>query len=121
MAKVRRKAVNCRLLEKSRYSKGYYKYKVTIKEKDGTIHEQPAYGKDMQDALSRLIKNEITVKVENKLTNNIGYFFIAWLFIMGWPAIFRLEHSPWFLVYSVGSIMTLFVLAGLWYNHVKKN
>ena len=34
---------------------------ITIAEMDGTIHKQPAYGTDMQSALSRLLKQELTV------------------------------------------------------------
>ena len=63
----RRRAMKCVLLEKSRTHEGYCKYEVTIGEKDGTVHKQPAYGTDMQDALSRLINTERTVKIEKKL------------------------------------------------------
>ena len=50
MAKVKSKrsrAINCKLLRQSNTHNGYYKYLVTIKEKDGTINKQPAYGTDM--------------------------------------------------------------------------
>ena len=47
----RRRALKCELLKKSDTHKGYCKYMVTIGEKDGTVHKQPAYGTDMQDAL----------------------------------------------------------------------
>ena len=62
MAKVkkskynRRRAIDCKLIRKSKSNPGYLKYQVTIAEKDGTVHKQPAYGVDMQDALSRLEK-----------------------------------------------------------------
>ena len=56
----RRRALDCKLIKKSDTYKGYYKYEVTIGEKDGTIHKQPAYGRDMQGALSRLLNKERT-------------------------------------------------------------
>ena len=72
----RRRAMKCVLLEKSKNHDGYCKYEVTIGEKDGTIHIQPAYGKDMQDALSRLINTERTIKVEKRLERNKQKFLV---------------------------------------------
>ena len=50
----RRRAIDCKIVGKSRSNPGYCKYMITIAELDGTVHKQPAYGKDMQGALSRL-------------------------------------------------------------------
>ena len=78
---------------------------VTIGEKDGTQHTQPVYGKDMQDALSRLINTERTVKVERKLETNTGLIFIVWLLLMGVPALFSgASNTPWMLVVSTASM-----------------
>jgi hypothetical protein len=94
---------------------------VTIGEKDGTIHKQPAYGKDMQGALSRLINKERTVKVEKKLENNTGIIFLSWLLIMGVPAaFFGGSNTPWMLVYTMGTIILVMTLAAIWYHHIKK-
>ena len=68
----RRRAIDCKLLKKSKTHNGYCKYIITIAEKDGSIHKQPAYGVDMQDALSRLINTERTVKIEKKLERNLS-------------------------------------------------
>ena len=116
----RRRAIECKLLKKSDTHKGYAKYMITIGEKDGTIHKQPAYGKDMQDALSRLLKKELTVKVEKKMETNTGWIFISWLVCMGWPALLLNHDSPKLLIYGIGSVMVLFVIAAWWYNHIKK-
>jgi len=53
--KNRRKAIESKLIGESKTSPGYFKYQFTIQEVDGTIHEIPAYGKDMEDALERLV------------------------------------------------------------------
>jgi hypothetical protein len=116
----RRRALECRLVEKSKNNPGYLKYMVTIGEKDGTKHTQPAYGKDMQDALSRLINIERTVKVERKLENNTGMIFLIWLVLMGAPSIWIEHHTPWFLVYTMGSILLIMIAAVGWYNYIKK-
>lgn len=117
----RRRALECKLVEKSKNNPGYLKYMVTIGEKDGTKHTQPVYGKDMQDALSRLINMERTVKVERKLETNTGLIFLLWLVLMGTPAVFfGTQNTPWFLVYTMGSIVLLMVVATLWYNYITK-
>ena len=117
---TRRRAIDCKLIERGKSNPGYCKYMITIAELDGTIHKQPAYGKDMQDALSRLMNKEMTVKVERKLESNTGLIFLIWLIAMGTPAFFVEHHTPWFLLYTFGSVILLMVIGGLWYNYIKK-
>ena len=117
----RRRALECLLVEKSKNNPGYLKYMVTIGEKDGTKHTQPVYGKDMQDALSRLINIERTVKVERKLETNTGLIFLTWLVVMGTPAILsESNNTPWMLAYTFGGIMLLVTVTLLWYNYINK-
>ena len=117
----RRRAIDCKLISRSKANPGYCKYMVTIAELDGTVHTQPAYGKDMQGALARLMHTERTVKVERKLETNVGLIFILWLLIMGTPAIlFGAEKTPWVLVYTFGSIITIMGIPGWWYSCIKK-
>ena len=117
----RRRALECTLVEKRKNNPGYLKYMVTIGEKDGTKHTQPVYGKDMQDALSRLINKERTVKVERKLESNTGLIFLSWLAFMTIPAIFfGTQNTPWMLVCTVGTIIMIMVVAALWYNYINK-
>jgi hypothetical protein len=118
----RRRALECTLVEKSKNNPGYLKYMVTIGEKDGSKNTQPAYGKDMQDALSRLINKERTIKVENKLTRtNPFVFFLVWLGIMGWPmALTGTDNTPWFLLYVFSGIVGLVLVGSWWYNYINK-
>ena len=117
----RRRALECTLVEKSKSNPGYLKYMVTIGEKDGTKHNQPVYGKDMQDALSRLINRERTFKVERKLETNTGLIFLSWLVLMGAPAIFfGAQNTPYYLAATCGSIIMIMVVATLWYNYITK-
>ena len=83
----RRRAIECKFVEKSKSSPGYLKYEITICEKDGTIHKEPAYGVDMQSAISRLLNKERTVMVEKKLHKNPFLLFIAWVVLMVWPVL----------------------------------
>jgi hypothetical protein len=76
--KSRRKAIDCTLIRESIDHPGYFKYKVTIQELDGTIHDVPAYGKDMEDALERLVWSERVDKVTSKKATT-PILIVAWL------------------------------------------
>jgi len=94
---------------------------ITIAELDGTVHKQPAYGKDMQGALARLMNKERTVKVERKLETNTGLIFLSWLVVMGAPAVFfGAQHTPYYLAATFGAIIMIMVLAHAWYNYITK-
>ena len=116
----RRRAIKCEILKKSSSHKGYCKYKITICELDGTTHSEVAYGKDMQDALSRLINTERTVKVEKKIENNVLWILLIWAAIMGWPTLITDGGSPMYILYMFISVVTMFGLAALWYNYINK-
>jgi hypothetical protein len=116
----KRRALFSKFLGKSNTHKGYYKYLITIGEKDGTITKHPVYGKDMQDAISRLIKKELTIKVEKKLETSPGFVFLLWITVMSIPLVFGDSTSPWFLAYTFGSVFTLIGLAMWWYSYVNR-
>ena len=118
----KRRALFSKFLGKSNTHKGYYKYLITVGEKDGTITKHPVYGKDMQDAISRLIKKELTIKVEKKLET--GWVFFAWLLAMSWPAaifgIDGIEGNPVWIALSLGSVFVMTILAVWWYSYVNR-
>ena len=117
----RRRAIECKFVEKSKTNPGYLKYEITICEKDGTIHKQPAYGKDMQDAISRLINIERTQKLEKQLYKNPFVVFLLWIALMVWPLFFGLaSDSPNMILYSFGGVILLTLLGGVWYNYIEK-
>ena len=117
----RRRAIECKIVEKSKSNPGYLKYMVTIAEMDGTIHKQPCYGKDMQDALSRLINTERSTRVEKKMERNPFIFFLLWMSIMIVPVLLADYHNtPWFILYLFGAFTALFMLAGWWQSYLDK-
>ena len=118
----RRRAIDCKIIEKSKSNPGYCKYMITIAELDGTIHTQPAYGTDMQDALSRLMNIERTVKIEKKMEKNPLIFFLVWMVVMAVPVLWHgdLAYTPWFILYMFGTFTAMFVFAGLWQSYLEK-
>ncbi len=119
---TRRRAIECKIVEKSKNNPGYLKYMVTIAEMDGTIHKQPCYGKDMQDALSRLINTERNVLIEKKMERNPFIFFLIWLAIMAIPVTVgaSMHDTPWFILYLFGSFTAMFLIAGWWQHYLDK-
>lgn len=71
MTNKKRKAIKCELARTSNSHPNYFKYIVTIEEVDGTTHQVPSYGKDMQDAISRLVWNERGNKVVSTIDNTL--------------------------------------------------
>jgi hypothetical protein len=117
----RRRAIKCEFVEKSKTSPGYLKYEVTICEKNGTIHKEPAYGVDMQSAIARLVNQERTVKVEKQITKNPFIAFTAWLILMSWPILIGITYNtPHMLLYSFGGIIILTIIGVLWSNYINK-
>lgn len=116
----KRKAVDCKLIEASKTSPGYHKYQITILEKDGIETTQPAYGKDMQDAISRLIWNERIDKVskvskKTKVETPI-LFGIVFLGIIG-PAIWSVMLDTPLISVAGLSIIALVGTSVYWFNH----
>lgn len=102
----KRKAIDCKLVRPSNSNPGYFKYEVTIQEKDGTTHVQPAYGKDMQDAISRLIWNERvkTISASRKLDPII---FTVWTLVLVIPAVVsQVYDTPIFSIAGIVSLAT---------------
>ena len=105
--KMRRKAIDCKMIGPSSSSPGYFKYEVTIEEESGKIHKEPAYGLDMQDAISRLVWTERVEKVNPKA--NIIIIICAWLTSILVPSIIatKTENPIWILVaFVLASLLT---------------
>jgi len=100
MIKERRRAVHCDIVEPSKTSPGYFKYIVTIREKDGSENKVPAYGKDMQDAIERLLWTERVEKVNDKtITIIISSLFLSSIIIGG--ILSSTLNSPIWIVISL--------------------
>jgi len=105
--KMRRKAIDCKMIGPSSSSPGYFKYEITIEEESGKIHKEPAYGLDMQDAISRLVWTERVEKVNPKA--NIIIIICAWLTSIIVPSIIatKTEDPIWILVaFVLASLLT---------------
>ena len=113
----RRRAIDCKVVEKSRSHKGYCKYIVTIADHDGTITKHPVYGKDMQNALRRLMNQQKTNWIGARF--NIWWVAVLWLVVMGIPTYlsqFDENGSP-YIICSFLTAVTLFGLIQWWSSY----
>jgi hypothetical protein len=109
--KIRRKAIDCKMVGPSESSPGYFKYEITIQEESGEIHKEPAYGVDMQDAISRLVWSERVEKVNPKA--NIVLIICAWSSTIIVPSIIAAKNNDpkWILLaFVLASILGLILI-----------
>tara|TARA_R110002167_G_scaffold155929_1_gene350445 strand:- start:23 stop:391 length:369 start_codon:yes stop_codon:yes gene_type:complete len=120
--KNKRKAIDCKLIEASQSSPGYFKYLVTIKEKDGNIHEVPCYGYDMQDAIRRLINVERAEKIVNVVSKGPDWIIIMiWFTLLGVPSILaNIYNNQDIETYGIIGIFASIITLALYYNRVSK-
>ena len=83
---IKRKATHAELRIESKTHQGWFKYDVTIQNVDGSVESIPAYGKDLQDALRRVVHDENISKVELKTKRipDLFWVFIWFGYILGW-------------------------------------
>ena len=83
---MKRRAIHAELRKESQTFEGWLKYEVTIQNEDGTTSKIPAYGKDLQDALSRVVHDERVYEIEKK-TKKVPdlVWVILWFgYVFGW-------------------------------------
>jgi hypothetical protein len=83
---MKKKAIHAEYRKTSESFPEWLKYEVTILSEDGNTTKVPAYGKDLQDALSRVVHDEKVEKLE-KRTKRIPdlVWVVLWFgYILGW-------------------------------------
>jgi hypothetical protein len=121
--KMKRKAIHAELRKESQTFDGWLKYEVTIQNEDGSTEKVPAYGKDLQDALSRVVHDEKVQKLE-KRTKRIPdlVWAVLWFgYMFGWTML-TYEVSPYdkfdglFFVGGIALITGVTVWAKAWFR-----
>lgn len=114
--KNKKVAINAELRKESQTFDGWLKYEVTIKNEDGTLEKVPAYGKDLQDALSRVVHDYRVKVLEEKVIKKVPETGWAVAWFMGQALMTSLIYYnvnyAYVGYYIVGSI-ALYALATL--------
>lgn len=122
MMKKNSKVIHVELRKESKKFKGWLMYEITIKNTDGTIENIPAYGKDLQDALSRVVHDKKLERILPRVNKiPIIVWVISWFSILLYVTLqvikYHLELGDWLgLIYlSTLSLLTFGTIAiGNW-------
>lgn len=78
--KNKKVAIHAELRKESQKFDGYLKYEVTIKDQNGKLEVVPAYGKDLQDALGRVVHDDRVAKLEASVIKKVPLngWVVAW-------------------------------------------
>jgi len=106
------RAIHAELRKESKTFDGWLKYEITIMHHDGTTETVPAYGKDLQDALSRVVHDQKVEKIIPKMKKvPLSLYVIFWFAIIGLSTHALFEHQSEFgefvgLVF-IGAMLTI--------------
>lgn len=113
---MKRKAIDVKYRKTSESFPEYLKYEVTVLNEDGTTEVIPAYGKDLQDALSRIVHDEKVKKITNKTRKVSMYVWMAsWFGYLG-ALSFWFERSghPVILIGGLSFAVLAFVIVAIY-------
>ena len=122
--KERRRAIEAKLVEKSKSNPGYYKYQVKIRELDGKEHVVPSYGVDMTDAIRRIVKNENKQKLDKIYSKRIapislGVMVFLWMGSVLLSAFLNDYRYAYIAVITLFSVTTFHAIYSFIKDHVE--
>ena len=125
MSRQTRKALDCKLVGQSDIDPKYFRYEVTIQEANGEVYKAPAFGRDMQDALSRLVWTERTQAV-SKLAGKrpwlqmlplLSLFCVLGIFAVQASA----DNNPMWILAGLASLVVIIAVAVVWTKYLDKH
>jgi hypothetical protein len=118
----RRRALECNLLRESKCQPGYWVYEVLVGEVDGTTHLEEVDGKDMSDALNRLLWSERSRSIEKFVTRkSVNVMVFLWVMGVILPAIVSTyTNSPIPIVSVLVFNLVCFLVWKFWNNWIAK-
>jgi hypothetical protein len=120
---MKQKVVNVSYRKDSQTFPDWLKYEIELLNEDGSITKIPAYGKDLQDALSRVVHDQKVEKIE-KRTKRIPdlVWIILWFgYMLGWTML-TYEVSPYdqfdglFFIGGIALITGITIWAKAWFR-----
>lgn len=116
---MKRKAIEVKYRKTSESFPEYLKYEITILNEDGTTEIIPAYGKDLQDALDRVVHDQKIEVIETKTKSIPIYFWmILWFaYLTVVASVFMKTENPF---YIFGGIIVGGVIVVGVSNYMKK-
>lgn len=116
---MKQKVIDVKYRKDSTKFPTWMKYEITLLNEDGSTERIPAYGKDLQDALSRVVHDNKVVKV-SKQANKFpwwGWALVWFMYIGGLATITRYSHtddSGWIFIVGMLVPMVVVTLLNRW-------
>ena len=113
---MKKKAIHAEYRKTSESFPEWLKYEITILNEDGSTEKVPAYGKDLQDALSRVVHDEKVEKLTQR-TNFIPWWgwVILWFSYLGFISyLWQSSGNTDVLGIGILSAMSLIVVLMFW-------
>jgi hypothetical protein len=122
---MKQKVINVTYRKDSISFPNWLKYEITILYEDGSERLIPAYGKDLEDALSR-VKHDNRVKIISETVSKIPVFFwlVMWILYMSGITALNYElDEPMIIIVGLGLAGLSVIFLQWWYQirNVDKN
>ena len=113
---MKRKAIHAEYRKSSESFPDWLKYEITILNENGTTEKVPAYGKDLQDALSRVVHDERVEKITKKTKVIPWWGWVAsWFGYLGFITFWwSISNNTNILAGGILSAMLILVMVMLW-------
>ena len=113
---MKQKVINVTYRKDSETFPKWMKYEIELLNEDGTIEKIPAYGKDLQDALSRVVKEKKVRKVEQTTEKiPLAVWLLLWFSYMGILILGYYEtNNHWVFIGGVFGIMAVIGSLNWW-------
>ena len=120
---MKQKVINVTYRKDSKTFPDWLKYEVELLNEDGSTSKIPAYGKDLQDALSRVVHDQKVEKIEKRTKRIPDLVWVAlWFGYVAALTMLTYEVSPYDkfdgLFFSAGMalITTVTLWAKIWFR-----
>ena len=113
---MKQKVINVTYRKDSETFPEWMKYEVELLNENGTTQKIPAYGKDLQDALSRVVHDMKVEKIEKKTSKLPDWVWILlWFTYMGALCFWYWQSTnQWVMVYGLTVILPVFGFLVYW-------
>ena len=105
---MRQKVIDVKYRKESKSFPDWMKYEVTILNEDGSTSKLPAYGKDLQDALSRVVHDNKVEKLHTKVSKlPLWSWVLMWFVYAGALATYTSLSISNGWVFNIGMVLPI--------------
>jgi len=105
---MKQKVIDVKYRKESKSFPDWMKYEITILNEDGSTSKLPAYGKDLQDALSRVVHDNKVEKLHTKVSKlPLWSWVLMWFVYAGALATYTSLSISNGWVFNIGMVLPI--------------